>query len=141
MRLDSVLAGEIEMGDRTYELAVWVEDPAEAARRGYSPPSAAERTAIGFAGMADSASVEAGQLEAELPGLLERVARGHQRITITRNGQAIAALVSAEDLEELEAVEQGRDMAALREARAEWEAEGRTTKSLQELARELKVKL
>ena len=37
-----------------------------------------------------------------LSTVLDRVAREHERVTITRNGREVAVLMSTEDLEELE---------------------------------------
>ena len=65
-----------------------------------------------------------------LPDFLNRAQYGHERVTITRNGRPIAAVVSLEDLELLSALEDRLDLrdadAALREADADglldWDA-------------------
>ena len=50
---------------------------------------------------------------------LNRVAYRGERIVLERHGKAVAALVSIEDLEALEAYEDRRDVAAVRAARDE----------------------
>jgi prevent-host-death family protein len=66
-----------------------------------------------------------------LPDYLNRAQYGHERVTITRNGRPIAAVVSLEDLELLRALEDRLDLreaeVALREADdsglLDWDAE------------------
>jgi prevent-host-death family protein len=45
-----------------------------------------------------------------LPDYLNRAQYGHERVTITRNGRPIAAVVSLEDLELLRALEDRLDL-------------------------------
>lgn len=54
----------------------------------------------------------------QLAELVNRVAYGHERITLGRRGKKIAALVPAEDLELLEALEDGADLRLIAEALA-----------------------
>ncbi|HEY9692514.1 MAG TPA: type II toxin-antitoxin system Phd/YefM family antitoxin [Oculatellaceae cyanobacterium] len=53
------------------------------------------------------------------PDLLNRVGFGHERILVERRGKPIAAIVSIEDLQRLEALEDLIDSAALRKAKEE----------------------
>lgn len=52
----------------------------------------------------------------ELGDTVDRVARNGQRVTITRRGKAVAAIVSTEDLALLEALEDRADLEDAREA-------------------------
>jgi prevent-host-death family protein len=70
-------------------------------------------------GLMDMASMGAGEARENFSDTLNRVAYGRERVTITRRGRAVAALISAEDLELLEALEDARDAAELRAAIAE----------------------
>jgi prevent-host-death family protein len=67
-------------------------------------------------GLMDMASMGAGEARENFSDTLNRVAYGRERVTITRRGRAVAALISAEDLELLEALEDARDAAELRAA-------------------------
>jgi len=51
--------------------------------------------------------------------ILNEVAFHHQRIRIQRNGKDIVAVVSVEDLEMIEALEDRADLAAMKKALAE----------------------
>ena len=51
--------------------------------------------------------------------LLNRVGYGRERIVIERHGRRVAALISAEDLDLLQALEDRFDLASARAARAE----------------------
>jgi prevent-host-death family protein len=53
-------------------------------------------------------SVPVTQARAEFADLINRAAYGHERIVITRHGRVIAALISAEDLERLAALDQAQ---------------------------------
>ena len=55
-------------------------------------------------------------LRADLSDTLNRVAFGGERIELERHGKTVAALVSAEDLALLEALEDKVDLAAVRRA-------------------------
>lgn len=70
-----------------------------------------------------------------LAELCNRVAYGGERLLIARRGKARVALVSVEDLELLEALEDAIDLAAARKALREAEDVG--TKPLREVLREL----
>lgn len=51
--------------------------------------------------------------------VVNRVAYGRERIVLSRRGKAVVAMVSMDDLQLLEALEERADMAAAREAEAE----------------------
>jgi len=55
----------------------------------------------------------------QLADLVNRVAYGRERITLGRRGKKIAAIVSAEDLELLEALEDAADLRLIAEALAD----------------------
>jgi prevent-host-death family protein len=59
------------------------------------------------------------EVERNLLRTLERVAEEHQRITLTREGKPVAAIVPAEDLELLEALEDRLDLEEARRALTE----------------------
>ena len=59
-----------------------------------------------------------------LPEYLNRAQYGHERVTITRNGRPIAAVVSLEDLELLRALEDRLDLRDAEDALREADAEG-----------------
>ncbi len=65
--------------------------------------------------MAEFTTTEAREGFSDLVG---RVAFAKERIIITRNGKRQAALVSVEDLEQLEALEEERGITALRRLQA-----------------------
>ncbi|WP_200815772.1 type II toxin-antitoxin system Phd/YefM family antitoxin [Nocardiopsis sp. JB363] len=69
------------------------------------------------------ANMGAGDVRENFSDTLNRVSYGHERVTITRRGRAVAALISAEDLELLEALEDARDAAELEAAIAEDDGE------------------
>lgn len=54
--------------------------------------------------------------EGMLVRTVERVAEEGERVALTRNGKPVAAIVTAEDLEFLEALEDRADLEAAREA-------------------------
>ncbi len=58
--------------------------------------------------------------------LVNRAAYGHERVRLARRGRVVAALVSAEDLAVLEALEDAADLRAAREALASPENAGQT---------------
>lgn len=64
-----------------------------------------------FVGVAD--------LRVHLSDTINRAAYGHERINITRRGKVAAVLISAEDLERFERLEDEADVRALKEAKAE----------------------
>ena len=53
--------------------------------------------------------------------LVSKAEHGYERIVLTRHGRAVAAVISIEDLRELEAVEDEADLAAARDALASGE--------------------
>lgn len=69
------------------------------------------------------ANMGAGDVRENFSDTLNRVSYGHERVTITRRGRAAAALISAEDLEPLEALEDARDAAELEASIAEDDGE------------------
>ncbi|MEE1815741.1 type II toxin-antitoxin system Phd/YefM family antitoxin [Streptomyces sp. NPDC004288] len=54
------------------------------------------------------------QARAELADLINRVVYGGERVVVTRHGKPLVALVSAADLEELEAAEKPADEQVVR---------------------------
>jgi prevent-host-death family protein len=50
---------------------------------------------------------------------INRVALGHERVVLTRHGRRVAAVVTVEDLELLEALEDARDLDDVRAALAD----------------------
>lgn len=71
----------------------------------------------------------------KLAELVNRVAYGRERVTITRRGKALAVLVPVEDAEALEAIEDRIDLREARKALAEAKVKGTTP--LAEFRREL----
>lgn len=55
----------------------------------------------------------------EFSDLVNRAAYGHERVMLTRHGKPIAAIISKEDLEYLEALEDRDDLEAARAALAD----------------------
>jgi prevent-host-death family protein len=76
--------------------------------------------------------ISVSQLKKQLSEYLNRAAYGHERIVVASRGKPKAAVVSVQDLELLEELE---DALAAREALAEYERG--ETRSLEELAAEL----
>lgn len=70
-----------------------------------------------------------------LSDLLNRAAYGHERITVTRKNQPIAAIVPLDDLEALEALEDAMDV---REARKRLKEDHEESITLEEYLDELK---
>lgn len=81
-----------------------------------------------------SSSVSARELRTDLSSIVGRVAFGHERIGLTRNGKLTAVVIGVDDLELLEQLEDAEDLAAYRAAKAEDQG-GRI--SLAELRNEL----
>ncbi|MFF1831601.1 type II toxin-antitoxin system Phd/YefM family antitoxin [Paenarthrobacter sp. NPDC058040] len=63
--------------------------------------------------------VSVADLRIHLSDTINRAAYGHERISITRRGKVAAVLISAEDLERLEQLEDEADVRALKSAKAE----------------------
>lgn len=55
---------------------------------------------------------------------IHRAQYGHERVVLTAHGQPVAAIISIEDLELLQALEDAIDLAAAREALDEAKHEG-----------------
>lgn len=81
------------------------------------------------------ATITIAEARDNLSDLYNRAAYGQERILLTRHGKGQVALISVEDLEQLEALEEMVDRELLRQAREEVEREG--TISLEELKTEL----
>lgn len=64
------------------------------------------------------ATVSVAELRLALSDSINRVAYGHERLAVTRRGKVAAVLISVEDLERLEALEDAEDVAAYRDAKA-----------------------
>lgn len=62
----------------------------------------------------------------QLTALIKRAASGKERVVVTRNGKAIAAIVPIEDLKLLEEIEDRNDIKEARAALAEVEKTGTT---------------
>lgn len=75
----------------------------------------------GYGGLMGTADyvVSVADLRVHLSDTINRAAYGHERISITRRGKVAAVLISAEDLESLERLEDEADLKALRTAKAE----------------------
>ena len=67
----------------------------------------------------EAASLTVAQARATFADVLNRVTYAHDRITLTRRGRVVGALISAEDLELLEQLEDARDALELQQAIAE----------------------
>jgi len=65
-----------------------------------------------------TSSVSARELRTELSTIVGRVAFGHERIGLTRNGKLAAVVIGIDDLELLERLEDAEDLAAYRAAKA-----------------------
>ena len=64
-------------------------------------------------------TVAATELRSAISELLDRVAHHGERVAVERHGKPVAALVSSEDLELLEAIENRVDIEAARRALSE----------------------
>lgn len=76
-----------------------------------------------------------------LDELIRQVAEDSTRVVLTRDGKPAAVLVSLEDLVFMEKVEDEIDERLYREAKGEWEAEGRPTVPLEEVIRRYDIDL
>ena len=65
-----------------------------------------------------SESVSTRALRDDLADVVGRVSYGHERIGVTRNGKLAAVVIGVEDLELLEQLENARDLAEYRAAKA-----------------------
>ncbi len=64
-------------------------------------------------------SISVAELRTGLSDTINRAAYGHERVGITRRGKVAAVLISVEDLERLEQLEDADDLAAYRAAKTE----------------------
>lgn len=69
--------------------------------------------------------------------IVNRVAYGRERVVIERHGKPVAVLMSFDDAEALEGLEDRLDALEAQEAKAEWERGGRRTYSLEQVLTEL----
>jgi prevent-host-death family protein len=67
--------------------------------------------------MAESKRIS--EARSEFSDLVNRAAYRHERVLLTRHGKAVAAIISADDLELLEALEDRDDLEAARAALAD----------------------
>ena len=81
--------------------------------------------------------VSAVQVRKRLAEVIDRAAFGKERVILARRGKAVAAIVSLEDLELLDALEDKMDLENARAALIEAEKEG--TVSWEEFKRELSL--
>lgn len=81
-----------------------------------------------------STEISTRELRSHLSDVLGRAMYAGERIGITRNGKLAAVVVSAADLEALEAFEMAQDVAAYREAKA---ADDGGRVSIEQLRRDL----
>jgi prevent-host-death family protein len=65
-----------------------------------------------------SKSVSTRMLREELADVVGRVSFGHERVGVTKNGKLAAVVIGVEDLELLEELENARDLAEYRAAKA-----------------------
>lgn len=70
-------------------------------------------------------SVSTTDARGKFSDVVNRAAYGKERVILTRRGEAVAAVVSLEDIEALEALEARLDLEAAREALEEAEGEER----------------
>ena len=66
-----------------------------------------------------SRNIGARELRHDLADVVARVSYGGERIGVTRNGRLAAVMISVDDLELLEQLENARDLAEYRAAKAE----------------------
>ena len=81
--------------------------------------------------------VSAAQVRERLAEVINRAAYGKERVILARRGKAVAAIVSLEDVELLEALEDKMDLENARAALIEAEKEG--TVSWEEFKKELSL--
>jgi prevent-host-death family protein len=74
----------------------------------------------------EAAGLDATELRNRLSETINRAAFGKERVTITRHGKAVVAMVPIEDLRFLEEIEDRIDLEEARAALAEVEADGTT---------------
>lgn len=77
--------------------------------------------------------------EADLPRVLRESPPAGSRAVVTRDGRPVAAVVSLEDLELLEALEDRLDLEAARKALRDWQDAGAPSASLDDLLADLNL--
>jgi prevent-host-death family protein len=135
--INSALSQEEISPDRLDELIAFFEDMGATVGRddAFNVPGGTEGDLESARG--DEEIIPISDARQNLAELCNRVAYGGERLLIARRGKARAALVSVEDLELLETLEDAIDLAAARNALRE--AENMGTKPLREVLRELGV--
>lgn len=92
---------------------------------------------IKYAQEAEMERMSAAEVRKELSETLNRVAYGGDRVVIQRRGRDVAALISLEDLEFLERIEDQLDIKAARAAIEEARAAGEATIPWEDVKKEL----
>lgn len=72
--------------------------------------------------------------------MLNRAAYGKERVVVTRRGKALAAIVPLEDVETLDALEDGRDARTIAGRRAAWRRSGRKSTPIEEVVKKHRAK-
>lgn len=85
-------------------------------------------------------NVSVAKIRNNMADALNRVAYQGERITLTRHGKPIAALVSPDDLALLESLEDREDAIAARRALAQMKAKGEPPVPLAEIKKRLRMK-
>ena len=67
------------------------------------------------------------EARAKFSELINRAAYGKERVVLTRRGKPIAVVVSLDDLEQLQRLEDEQDARLGQTALEQWQAEGRST--------------
>ena len=84
--------------------------------------------------------VTADDMRQDFAAVLDRAAAGKERVIVTRRGKPSVAIVSMEDVELLEEIEDRLDAKDFRAAFREWKMSGRKSKPLDQVIRELGLK-
>jgi antitoxin (DNA-binding transcriptional repressor) of toxin-antitoxin stability system len=71
---------------------------------------------------------------------LTRVVTKGERVVVHRRGKAVAALIPLEDLALLEELEDQKDVEEYRNAKQEWERDGRQTTTPDDVVKELGIR-
>ncbi len=85
--------------------------------------------------------ISASDLRKDAAEVFNKVAYGGQRVILHRRGKDLAALVSLEDLERLEQLEDELDLKAVREAKREVARSNEPPVRIEDVARELGIEL
>lgn len=86
-------------------------------------------------------NISTAQAKNQFADVVNRAAFGKERVVLTRRGKPVAAVVSVEDLERLEQLEDQADLEQARKALKAHKKSGRQATTLEEVARELGIKL